>query len=259
MLIKYITFLIFFIFPSSLLSDINIDRYMYSIQYSNVSIAKITVTVSNEKNQISYSAEALSDGLVDQFNSFKSKLEGKMYKKLNEYFPINYNVISTYKGITRKSNVTWNNQINDLTINVTPEQDFKKVKKIPKISIINVVDPFTALINMIDNLKINNSCTNSFRIFDGRRRYDLETIELKRSYIEKDRPKTYEGKVIICGLRFFPIGGHYIESKWDPEDDKFSDIKLYFGFNNQKIFPVKLEVERWFGKIISRIMLLNNL
>ena len=36
--------------------------------------------------------------------------------------------------------------------------------------------------------------------------------------------------MIVCGLRFYPIGGHYLDSKWNPENDKFSDIKLYFGF-----------------------------
>ena len=79
-------------------------------------------------------------------------------------------------------------------------------------------------------------------------------IKLNRSFLKKDRPKTYEGNVIICGLRFYPIGGHNLDSKWKPENDKFSDIKLYFGFLNKKVFPVRMEINRWFGSIITRII-----
>ena len=36
---------------------------------------------------------------------------------------------------------------------------------------------------------------------------------------------------------------------------KFSDIKLYFGYLNKKVFPVRMEINRWFGSIITRIIL----
>ena len=157
------------------------------------------------------------------------------------------------KGI-KTIGVEWDNSNNVLKFKNTPKLDLKKVNKIPQNTIFNVLDPFTALINTIDNLQLNNSCINKFRIFDGRRRYDLEIIELSRSFLKKDRPKTYEGNVIVCGLRFYPIGGHYLDSKWKPENDKFSDIKLYFGFLNKKFVPVRMEINRWFGSIITRII-----
>ena len=187
-----------------------------------------------------------SDGNEEQ-NEIKKRIKDKL-------FPSIYETFSIYKGKTRKSNVEWDNSNNVLKFKNTPKLDLKKVNKIPQNTIFNVLDPFTALINTIDNLQLNNSCINKFRIFDGRRRYDLEMIELSRSFLKKDRPKTYEGNVIVCGLRFYPIGGHYLDSKWKPENDKFSDIKLYFGFLNKKVFPVRMEINRWFGSIITRII-----
>ena len=60
-------------------------------------------------------------------------------------------------------------------------------------------------------------------------KYNIKSIEIGRQFLQKDRPNTFEGYVIICGLRFFPIGGQRIESNWRPENDKYSDIKVFFG------------------------------
>ena len=154
-----------------------------------------------------------------------------------------------------RSEVKWNDTKSDLIIKNIPKMDYKKVRKIPKDSIYNVIDPFSSIINMIQNLENNNTCINEFRVFDGRRRYNIKSIEIGRQFLQKDRPNTFEGYVIICGLRFFPIGGQRIESNWRPEHDKYSDIKVFFGSKNNSLLPVRLEIQRWFGKIITRIVI----
>ena len=254
MIIKLLFYALLLIWPSVLLSDSKIDKYNFSIQFSNLSIAKISATVNKNENKILYSIVSSSDGSLKSFYKFSSTIKGQSKRIRDKLFPSIYETFSSYKGKTRKSYVEWNNSNNVFKFQNTPKLDLKKVNKIPQNTIFNVIDPFTALINTIDNLQLNNSCINKFRVFDGRRRYDLEMIELSRSFLKKDRPKTYEGNVIVCGLRFYPIGGHYLDSKWKPENDKFSDIKLYFGFLNKKVFPVRMEINRWFGSIITRII-----
>ena len=60
----------------------------------------------------------------------------------------------------------------------------------------------------------------------------------------------FHGKAVVCGLKFYPIGGHRLKSNWKPEKDKFTDIKLYFGLlENELYFPVKLSLKRWFGTV----------
>ena len=71
-------------------------------------------------------------------------------------------------------------------------------------------------------------CNSSYRIFDGRRRYDLAIKELEKKYLINDRPRAFKGDTVVCGLKFTPIGGHRIESKLNSELDKFTDIHLFF-------------------------------
>jgi hypothetical protein len=40
----------------------------------------------------------------------------------------------------------------------------------------NVIDPITAIIYMV-NHEFNNGCTVNYRIYDGKRRYDLQYLD----------------------------------------------------------------------------------
>ena len=61
--------------------------------------------------------------------------------------------------------------------------------------------------------------------------------------------------MLICGLRVFPIGGHRLKTKWKPSEDKISDFKVFFGKNSSNDYiPVRVQVERWFGTIVIRLI-----
>ena len=100
---------------------------------------------------------------------------------------------------------------------------------VPKSTLKNVIDPITAIIRVIEKINKNKPCDTKLRIFDGRRRYNLSTKELEKKYLINDRPRSFKGDTIVCGIKVTPMGGNRIESKWEPENDKFSDIKVFFG------------------------------
>ena len=76
-----------------------------------------------------------------------------------------------------------------------------------------------------------------------------------QSILKKDRPNSYNGKAIICGAKIIPIGGHRLKSKWKPEEDNFSDFKIFFGRTvSGVLFPVRVDLERWFGTITVRLL-----
>ena len=56
-------------------------------------------------------------------------------------------------------------------------------------------------------LKTTKTCDQSFKIFDGRRRYDLKIKSLGKENLINDRPKSFSGNVTICGVKMIPIGG----------------------------------------------------
>ena len=247
--------ILFFIISKISQSEEFYTKLNYNIQFSNFSIAEVKITIKNLNGNYSFDMNTSSVGVLEKFYKYKSHIYGYSVKDNNKIIPKIYSVNSTYKNKGMKSEVRWNDTKSDLIIKNIPKMDYKKVRKIPKDSIYNVIDPFSSIVNMIQNLENNNTCINEFRVFDGRRRYNIQSIEIGRQFLQKDRPNTFEGYVIICGLRFFPIGGQRIESNWRPEHDKYSDIKVFFGSKNNSLLPVRLEIQRWFGKIITRLVI----
>ena len=136
-----------------------------------------------------------------------------------------------------------------------PIIDLKKVHPINKKNLKNVIDPITAFINVIERISIEKKCDTSFKIFDGRRRYNLKIKTLGSSFIENDRPKSFKGDVLICGLKVLPLGGHRLKTKWKPAKDKFTDFKIFFGKTiSGQVLPVRMNLERWFGTITIRLL-----
>ena len=191
----------------------------------------------------------------------KRKLPVLWYSTVSPSSCSNCEITSTVflaKGIfnnkPRSSHLDWgvNNSVNYKNI---PVIDLKKVHPIDKETLINVLDPITAFINVIEAISSKNKCDTSFKIFDGRRRYNLKTKTLGNSFIENDRPKSFKGDVLICGLKILPLGGHRLKTKWKPTEDKFTDFKLFFGRTNSgQILPVRMNLERWFGTVTVRLI-----
>ena len=114
MIIKLLFYALLLIWPSVLLSSSKIDKYNFSIQFSNLSIARITATVNKNENKILYSIVSSSDGSLKSFYKFSSIIKGQSKRVKDKLFPSIYETFSSYKGETRKSNVEWDNSNNVL-------------------------------------------------------------------------------------------------------------------------------------------------
>ena len=105
-------------------------------------------------------------------------------------------------------------------------------------------------------LKPTGDCTESYEIFDGRRRNRLHFETLGTTNLTETRPGEFAGEALICSLEFEPIGGHQIDSKWrsDGKDDDDDRIKMFFGrpLKGQTV-PVRVEVDSWIGAIVGRL------
>ena len=227
----------------------------YDIQYSNLLVGKVSVLLKKNNKELYLTANSFSMGFIDYFYNYKSKISSVAHRKDKKWLPYNYKIESIYKNQSFLAKVSWNNINQNLTFKIDPPLDLKKVHKIVDKSLEQVIDPITGLMNLIDTLDKNQSCDEMFKIFDGRRRYNVYFKKIGNLYLNKDRPKSFSGNTIVCGLRIFPIGGHRLKSKWKPEKDKLEDIKVYFAkYNQNTMFPVRLDISRWFGTIVVRLL-----
>ena len=257
--IKQFCLLSFFIFAviftkETLAQSVKED-FLYNIQWGNVTVGKAIVNLTLENNKIVVEAKTKTEGVIDTFYQYKSELKSNSYKSENNWYPNQFSTNGIYDDKKRFSSLIWDKGTKFLNYEIDPILDLKKVHNVTKTSLVNVIDPITAIIKVIERIKKNEPCNIKLNIFDGRRRYDLLTKELGKTILKNDRPKSYNGNATICGTKIIPIGGHRLKSKWKPEEDNFDDFKIFFGRTvSGVLFPVRVDLERWFGTITVRLL-----
>ena len=257
--IKQFCLLSFFIFAvifnNETLAQSVKEDFLYNIQWGNVTVGKVIVNLTLDDNKIIVKANTKTQGFVNTFYQYKSELISNSSKLENIWYPNKFSTNGIYDDKKRFSSLIWNNDNKFLNYEIDPILDLKKVHNVTKTSLVNVIDPITAIIKVIERIKKNEPCNMKLNIFDGRRRYDLLTKELGKTILKNDRPKSYNGNATICGTKIIPIGGHRLKSKWKSEEDNFDDFKIFFGRTvSGVLFPVRVDLERWFGKITVRLL-----
>ena len=167
-----------------------------------------------------------------------SKIDGNGYVKgvkNNLYKPIVYNYDYIKNGKEKKINIVYlGNKIKES--NVYPEFDKTKLVEINNNDLIDTIDPATFFLNML-YYELTNNCTHNFKIFDGKRRYNI--VFLKNVITETE---------IICEAQQIKIGG-YKKDKLKNADN--SDY-IYVKYN--KVDYSFREYEAKSGNIIIKII-----
>ena len=229
------------------------ENYYYEVQFGNFVVGKSHVFIQADSSHIILNSKSKTAGFLDALYKYEGELYASSVRGNNQWFPKIFSASGIFNNKERSSKLDFENNL--VKYKNYPVLDFKKVHPLNQSTLIGVIDPITAFINIIEKINTYQKCDETFKIFDGRRRYDLKIKSLGITLLENDRPKSFNGKVIVCGLKVKPLGGHRLETKWRPNEDKFSDFKIFFGETSLgRTLPVRMELERWFGTIIIRLI-----
>ena len=234
-----VIFLICFINYNSLADSLSEEReFVITTKIAllpAVKTMKINVDLE-EKNDLTFNLNFDVNTL--QIADIVSKIDGNGYVKgvkNNLYKPIVYNYDYTKNGKEKKINIVYlGNKIKES--NVYPEFDKTKLVEINNNDLIDTIDPATFFLNML-YYELTNNCTHNFKIFDGKRRYNI--VFLKNVITETE---------IICEAQQIKIGG-YKKDKLKNADN--SDY-IYVKYN--KVDYSFREYEAKSGNIIIKII-----
>ncbi len=231
------------------------ENYYYEVQFGNLIVGKAKVFFRLTSLNLNINIKSQTAGILDALYEYDGVLKSSSIKKKGIWLPNKFSASGVFNKKKRTSDIAWVNDYKTVIYVNVPTLDLKKYHEVQKSSLVNVIDPITAFMRVIEKINEENTCDQNFKVFDGRRRYDLKIKTIGNSIIDNDRPKSYKGNVLICGLRVFPIGGHRLKTKWKPSEDKISDIKVFFGKDQNKDYvPVRVQIKRWFGTVVIRLI-----
>jgi hypothetical protein len=231
-------------------------KLVYTVSWGNILLAKSQLDYQFGKNDARISASVDSDGFIAFFSGFQSRAKADLVLKDAGWTPktLFMERISGRKKV--QSRVAWDDDSNVSTESRMPELDLDEVYPLTAQMRVNVLDPYSAVLRLIRHIETTGDCTKSYEIYDGRRRNRLHFKSLGTTNLTETRPGEFVGNALICSLKFEPIGGHQIDSKWrsGEKDDDDDRIKMFFGRPLQgQIVPVRVEVDSWIGTVVGRL------
>jgi len=220
---------IFFFFISPTLADtLNQERkfniYAKLSLVPKIKIMEISTLLNVENETFDYEFIINSKNIVEFINQIngKGKVEGFIN---NLYQPTRY----TYRYIRKKKEkyveIEYDNKKVVKVINV-PEFDSSKLSVVNDEMLIDTIDPSSFFLNVLDFNKTEN-CKNKFKIFDGKRRYDVVFNNLIRN---KD-----DG-TIECEATQIRLGGYKSDEKVKDVFAASDYIKVIYKDDKMKSF-----------------------
>ena len=226
---------------SSAAKDVDITYTLnINILGADVKIGQIksNLKIDNNKYQLLFTLKS------EKFVNFIAPIDanGNVYGKINNsiLIPTNYeyNYIKKDKIKNTKIQFRKSNVVKSTTL---PSFDKDKLSPISASSLDNVIDPITAIIYLGD-YKLNNGCTLNYRIYDGKRRYDL-------NYTNSFDDNGYK----ICRLSRKKIGGFKLKDKKIDAFQPAEEIDTYYKKINDNYILDKIITRSKFSNIIINV------
>ena len=237
-------FLVFIIFSQQSYAQIKNTNINYKLKLNilgvHIKIGEINSYMEIKDNNYNLKFTLASENLISVVTSING--EGNVNGKIEDLslYPETYQYKYTKKKKDKNTQILFIDSF-VASSSTIPQFDKNKLSPIIDSMLIDVIDPVTAIIHLGD-YTLNKACTNNYRIFDGKRRYNL-------SYTNKFKRDDY----IICRLTQEKIGGFKLS---DDKNDIFKpaqEIDTYFKKINDMYILEKIITKNNFSNLLIEV------
>ena len=227
-LTKYIFIILSLFTSASTLADEFIEERNFIVEAKlsilpKIPVMSIDTVLEIQNNNYEYKFSIRTNNIVDFINKVNG--DGSIIGIIDEFYkPLHYKYTYTRKEKEKFVEIKYSDSsISEL--NLIPEPDKKKLTKIENDMLINTIDPSSFFLNILNYENINH-CEKTFKVFDGKRRYDV-------TFNKED--KIISENLIYCKANQKKLGGYKI----DEDEDIFASsdyIKVIYNDNDKKDF-----------------------
>jgi len=188
-----------------------------------IPVMSIDTFLKIEDDKYEYKFSIRTNNIVDFINKVNG--DGSITGIIDGFYkPLHYKYSYTRKEKEKYVEIKYNDSLIS-ELNLIPEPDKNKLTRIEDSMLINTIDPSSFFLNILNYNNINN-CEKTFRVFDGKRRYDVE-------FTKED--KIISDNLIYCKANQIKLGGYKI----DEDEDVFASsdyIKVIYNDYGEKEF-----------------------
>lgn len=228
----------------------------YEVEWGDVDVATATADWAFGEDTFELVATSRTVGLTDALRKYRGRTELAGRIEAGRYLPHRLSISGVSRRYARAAFTAWATQPGSIATKREPTLDLEKVFPLADEHIEGAIDPFSAMLNALDNIAQSKSCGGSERVYDGLRTFRFALHDLGTKIVEKDRPFAYGGKALVCGFVGTPTGGHQRRSRWRKEQPKPEDVLIFVAEVRPDLFlPVRLQAKSFLGTVTARLVM----
>jgi hypothetical protein len=174
----------------------------YLITFARLSVGSITLSVTYNTDDYDIAATVRAGGLMRMLANGEASMTTRGIVKDDLPLPISFSSKMTSGTASEEVRMLLEDgSVKELVVTPPPEGEANETERQ------GIIDPLTATLvpTAAGEPLAPEACQRTFRIFDGRHRYDL-TLSFKRMD-NLAAEKGYAGSVIVCALSYRPLAG----------------------------------------------------
>lgn len=231
------------------------QTYRYRVEWGSVRLVTAEVTVTRTGERWEVRGDGTSAGPAAWFFDWEGFAESAGVVTADGLVTRRHVNGGRLGERQRSASVTWPDGRGGTPVTVTDlPADPAKETPIPPGSTAGTVDPFAALLTILDGLGRGGRCDGTYPVFDGRRRYDLTVKDVGRLNAPADRgPGTWSGPATGCAISSRPLGGFPIRPTVRTAPNA---RRLVYAARlaNGSFAPIRIEVETSIGMVVGRLL-----
>jgi len=228
----------------------------YKIEWGDVDVATTSADWVFAEDTFELVATSRTVGLSDALRTYRGRTELSGRIVNGRYLPHRLVISGVSKRRARAAITTWAPATGAAATHREPALDLEKVFPLAEEHIDGAIDPFSAMLNALNNIAQGGSCTGSQRVYDGLRTSELTLHDIGTEILQKDRPFAYRGKALVCGFVGKPTGGHQRKSRWRKKQPKPEDVLIFVAEVRPDLFlPVRLQAKSFLGTVTARLVM----
>ena len=221
------------------------EEFTISSYIKGIPLAKGGLLIKIKENKYSLRVNAKSVGVFSVLLGWTQTIRSLGIIKKNKFTSVRYQSSDIRGNKKGHMEIDFSNIAPEI-ISAQPDPREDKRRNINRSFLLEVNDPATAIFNLAFN-----KCKNQVKVYDGKRRYNIEAISmeeaiLKHSLLSENSHKTYK-----CNYQIKRIAGYTKK-----ELEKFPKkgiiwIKKHSEFNFY--YPLKIKIETKWGNFLCFI------
>ena len=228
-------------------------RMTYEVYFGGFHIASAKAALDRSTGGYTLTADAYSRGMLDFFFSWRgeTKTAGRFVD--GAAVPTTHENFGDWNGSTRTVAVSYTPDGGVADVLVEPPADPEEVNALPENAEDGTVDPLSVVAQLSEAMTLGSACAGEFKVFDGRRRYDLTVTDMGSSVFEPNDFSVFDGEAKACGIDFTLLGGDRKEKSKYAKTARNRVVYVGRPLAEAPAIPVRLKIETAYGMLMAHL------